>query len=421
MNRILSLILSIVAAVAATAQTFETQSISMQPGYTHQVFFDFENGIPSMNGEVANNNWSLAFMNEPMSASVFLNGGNGVEVYQIDGLSPVDFDSIIDTTGYASAFTRLYPDYTTWEGDPFTSNATGFPDYGWGDYDMVTHVVTGDQVYLLKAIDETFYKFTLIDRASGEWRFRYSTLDNAIDVTDSIDGGASSDLITYYDLQNQVSLDREPDQTDWDITFTRYLTTLNPGVYYPVSGVLANMGVEVAEARNIAPADATLDTADLNPVVNEIGDDWKNFNMTTFQWELPDSLSYFVRSQEGDVYHLYFTSFEGTSTGDLSFEYAKVEDANTSITDRGLDLATFAAMPNPTTGRTDIVLDAADAIDDGRLTVSTSTGQIVLDRPTGDVRGLTAVSIETADWAPGIYFVSVRGARGTSTLQLSVR
>jgi hypothetical protein len=52
--------------------------------------------------------------------------------------------------------------------------------------------------------------------------------------------------------------------------------------------------------------------------------DWKPFNMTNFICEIVDSLVYFVKPGNGDVYKLYFTGFDGSTTGIISFVKEKL-------------------------------------------------------------------------------------------------
>ena len=76
-------------------------------------------------------------------------------------------------------------------------------------------------------------------------------------------------------IDNQSIFDREPNKNNWDLTFTKYITDYpfqGSFVPYSVTGVLANIGVEVARAENVtSPSSYTnFNNHTFNTAINSI-------------------------------------------------------------------------------------------------------------------------------------------------------
>jgi hypothetical protein len=106
--------------------------------------------------------------------------------------------------------------------------------------------------------------------------------------------------------------------------------------------------------------------------ISTIGSDWKSFNMTTFTYDIADSLSFFVSSNEGGVYHLIFTDFSGSSTGDLSFTQSPANAVGTE----NIEAPSIKMYPNPSSGTTTIALESGH--NGWELKLSDLSGKILL-------------------------------------------
>ena len=71
---IISYSLLLIFSFSAAAQS---QTVSMQPSYSHQIFYSMENGEIS---NIDNTDWDLAFSTGSMSSSIRINGGMGAEL-----------------------------------------------------------------------------------------------------------------------------------------------------------------------------------------------------------------------------------------------------------------------------------------------------------------------------------------------------
>lgn len=325
--------------VAGSAIAQVTDTISINPGYTHQVYYSMENGE---SGKSLNNHWDLQFATDAFSASIRVNGGEGTQLYRLQNGDTSQWISV-DTSGMAP----LYNSDTSWEEGAFNAEATGHPDYGWGFYIGSGNLV-GKEIFALRLTDGTFRKIWVqrLDFGITYW-IRIANLDNTGDTTFSV---SKSDFMGknffYYSVAAHAELDLEPDGNQWDIVFRRYLSPVAPNFYYPVIGALNNYDSYSSEARGVDvnqvdPVDFPLDSAN----ISVIGYDWKAFNMDSLKWVIEDSLIYFVSDVNGSLYKLLFLEFGGSASGNIIFQKTEIISTQTEDVLHELQVKIF---PNPT-------------------------------------------------------------------------
>ncbi len=335
-----------IALLSSFAQTDEI--VSMGSGYANQSFYSLENGEVS---NVSNTDWDIAFMSDAFNSSILVNDNIGTSLYLYGG--NVANWNAVDTTGMI--WTPLYNSETKWEEGAFIQLASETDpfDYGWGSYNIITHLVTGNKIFILELGDGSFKKVVIESLDLGTYSFKYADLDGENEVNESISGSDYSEKnFWYYSIQDEMVIDREPVSESWDITFTRYTSEIFPGANYTVAGALQNIGLQASEARGVEVDDALWTDYAFEDDINIIGSDWKFFNMAIFEYVIEDSLSYFVQDQTGNVWHLIFTDFGGSATGNISFTKEMV-----SATGLDEDFAVdFAVFPNPASEQLNVVV-----------------------------------------------------------------
>lgn len=313
---------SLIFATNLKANTFMTaDSVLTGPQYATDIFYSMKNGQVATADRM---NWDIAFHTPLFSATILTNGAAGVNLYTYPSGDTNSWNAI-DTTGL-STWVPLYDHPDEWENGAFNRNQLGHPDYGWGKYNPITHEVIGDSLYIIKLRDGSFKKLWIVKRGyiNGQPEYtyviKYADLDNANEQLFTLNTTPYLDKnFVYYSLQTNELLDREPASETYDIIFTKYMSIQPNGMPYPTTGVLNNFNVAANRFEGV-----TLDfndywAAPLDTAKSPIGWDWKTFNMGTFQWTVEDSLLYFVQDLDGDIYKLYFTRFEGSSTGKVVF------------------------------------------------------------------------------------------------------
>ncbi len=295
-----------------------SDSISMGAGYADEVYYSLENGIVKTSPR---SSWDIAFSTDPMSSTVLINEGYGVELYAYPLGDHTAWDAI-DTSGI-SEWPSLYNADTSWYFGAFDRNETGHPDYGWGVYNTQTHDVVGDSLFIIKSSDGSLKKIFIEKRAAmtNSFSIQYGSIDETGESREISCGQYSAKNFIYFSLSSGEVLDIEPETSSWDLLFTKYHDESIP---YIVTGVLTNTEIETAEIRNTDPGLADPATAVFSDHISIIGSDWKTFDMGSFKYLIEPDLCYFVKKGE-ETYKITFTGTDGSTSGKIVFDKEKLD------------------------------------------------------------------------------------------------
>jgi hypothetical protein len=327
MNRILNFItavLFVVLAVSCEKETdtlvTRTESLSLGANYTNDIYYRLSDGLVS---SAQRTNWDIAFIVSAREAAILTNGASGVILKAYPAPAGWTWTTPVDTTGY-SKWPVLYNSDTTWTEGAFNMNATGHPNYGWGIYDMTTHNLTGALPYIIKTMNGSFKKIWIEKKLSVDqkYSFRYADLNGANEQAVNLSLAGKNKNFIYYSLDNKTELDREPDKASWDIVFTKYI---DKSISYSVTGVLQNIGVTAQESTDTDPQSKNMPSSGYQTNISVIGSDWKTVNMSTYQYTIDESRVFYVKDQNDKIFRIRFKTFEGASTGNLSFDITTVK------------------------------------------------------------------------------------------------
>ncbi|MCK4749904.1 MAG: T9SS type A sorting domain-containing protein, partial [Bacteroidales bacterium] len=309
----------------------------------------------------------------------------------------------LDTTGMV--WTPMYNSIETFDEGAFSANATGHPDYGWGTYNMSTHNITGDSLFVIKTVAGTYKKLAIIMRGSmaNTWEFKYANLDSTDEQSVLLNSGDyNTKNFVYYSVDNNEIVDREPAAVAWDLLFTKYYDYTIP---YEVSGVLTNedhvLAQEVKDDGLKSTSGIFEDTA-FTSCASIIGSDWKSFNMGTFTYDVDSTIVYFLKTMgetDSAYYKLYFTAFDYT-VGKYSF----IQEKLSLVTLRSPEMIQILKVyPNPASDHINVLFDhtgetAIQIIDMTGRTVSSTIHR---------AGGFTNLSLDIAQLKPGLFFLKV--------------
>jgi len=297
--------------------TLVTKSIDLSMGatYANDVYYRLSDGLTT---QVPRTNWDIAFSVPAREAAILINSTSGVVLKAFPVAEGWLWETPIDTAGYYT-WTSLTNSDTTWTEGAFNANATGHPNYGWGIYNEMTHNLTGSSLYIIKTRNGSFKKIWIENKQSADqkYTFRCADLDGSMEMSHTINCAGKTNNFVYYSIDTQAEVVREPATDKWDLLFTKYIDNT---IHYTVTGVLQNSGVKALESTDIDPASTSFPSTGFNTAISTIGSDWKTFDMDTFVYNIDDTRVFFVKDQDGKIYRIRFTSFEGSSTGDLSFD-----------------------------------------------------------------------------------------------------
>lgn len=398
------------------SQTIDT--VSTSGGYANDNYYQLSSGAEF---SVVRNNWDLAFACSGLggqSSTIRINGGTGTKLYLYS--NNINDWTTVDTNGFDWNQNQLFNSDTSWTVGAFNSLPSGGSyDLGWGTYNIITHLINGDRIFILTLSNGTYKKLIVEGLSSGIYNIKYADLDGNNEITDQVTKSTyTGQNFGYYSLQNQTALNRETVSTDWDLVFTKYITMLAPNTPYAVTGVLANANVKVAQINNVPDVNNIPYTSQTySNYINTIGYDWKTFNMTTFQYEIEDSLVYFVEDQVGDIYKVIFTGFGGSSNGNYIFskEFVGTVGINEDVKNNII----LNAYPNPATDVVNITFNAQS--NSTQLSIVDLTGKQVVNEQINVGEGLNQHQISVSNLTKGIYFLKLVSGNHSSTQKLIIR
>lgn len=406
-----ALIISFIFLFSLSSRSLHAQvehQVSVGAGYANEVFFSLKNGVVKT---TPRNSWDIAFYAQTFSAGIITNSGAGVELYVYPKAANDGWDAF-DTTGMTS-WTPLYNDVTQWEEGAFNRNALGHPDYGWGIYNMMSHSLFGDSLFLIKTVDGLYRKLNIIKKISTEntYIFRYANLDDSNDHTDTLYVNPYKDrLFMAYSFATGI-VDREPLLADWDLLFTRYHAMVQ-NTPYPVVGVLSKPQIRIAQAEKVAPDFVDFASLEFLEQADVIGHDWKTINMGTMQWDIPDSLAYFITAEDGAVYKIVFEDFSGSSSGTTTFTQQLLKPSSTNFT----KINDVKVYPNPANDL--IKIELSSFLNGAKLSLMDISGRVLIQQTlgTGLVHELPLTGL-----SKGVYLLQITDQQKMFTSKVVVK
>ncbi|MEM7084886.1 MAG: T9SS type A sorting domain-containing protein [Bacteroidota bacterium] len=391
---ILSISVSLMATLALAQET--TVNLSLGAGYENEVYYKLSDETSSMYLAA---DWDLAFLRTSIfDLGVRVNDGIGIKVYEVAD-TPAGYETV-DVTNQGS-WVELYNSDTEWKDGAFMQGSASF---GFGEYNPATNHVEGTIIFVLEYQDGTFRKL-FIEDYFGAYTFKYATWDGAnwsADITTTVSNTSNPDAIfNYYSLETDSEVIGEPNATDWDFVFRKYNTYLDPpGQYYNVTGALHNPNVTVAQNEETgAPNPNGLSYLE---AINTIGYDWKEFTGT---WVIDSDQKYYVKYEDNTVFRLYFTEFEGSSTGNLTFVFEDVSGLlGLETLSNGI---TFGMSPNPSVNKTvDIIYDLTESNSDlNQVDIYDLNGRKVFAVALSNTQGFYSNTLDLSALQSGVYVV----------------
>ncbi len=395
--------------IQSFGQTVINDSVSVGPGYVNQVYYSFKNGIV----KTINTNWDIAFQVSGIESSMMINSKN-TNLYLVT--NDTSKWSTFDTTGKISSTTILRNSDTSWKFGAFSRNSTigsgGF-NVGWGTYDPISHIITGNNIYAIKLSDGSFKKLMIEKFNKGKYYFKYANLNGSNEIMDSLSAAAyAGKNFAYYSLQTNTSLDLEPATGTWDLFFNQYQTVLPFVGAYSVVGAFTNLKRKAIKLYTLKTTTA-YNLADFKSTRDVVGYDWKSFDNVAMKWNLADSTIYFVQDSSGDVYKLTFTAFGGAANGNINFTKQKVNNLPSSLFE---SINQDAAIVYPNLANTSIQVNMPIS-KHATIQIYDMSGKTVYRAPKEmATEGTKTISVE--QFQNGIYILqlSIEGEKAMSNL-----
>lgn len=412
MNKIFTVLLISLFAFGAIAQT--NVEVITGASYVDDVYYSFNDGSVVT---TPRNNWDIAFAPDNFNVSILANNGYGVELYTYPNGAIADWASL-DTTGL-STWAPMYNSTEDLYDGAFLRNMdyeNAF-DQGWGVYNMATHIIEGDSLFVIKTVAGDYKKLAIVEAnpnsTANTWSFKFANLDGSEEQVVDFGADQYKDMnYVHYSIGNNEFLSREPNSTEWQLLFTKYFDYSIP---YYVSGVQVNSEyVTVQQIDGVNQADfEDYVEADFNSNLSEIGSDWKEFDMASFTYTVEEQRVYFTKvmnetATDSTYWKLYFTAFGGSSDGVYSFTQ---KDLTSGTYVRDLEGVTlFELFPNPAKEQLHLITDLQSEMS---VYIYDISGKMVHHQIIA--QGFNHEQISIRDLESGIYSLSISTDKGTTS------
>lgn len=415
MKKISIILFSLFLINNVQAQCSVTDSTSMGSGTANDVYYSLKNGVVKT---ISNKNWHLAFSvmrsqfpgNPSTGVAVRLNSaGNNMKLVKLPATqNPANWRNI-DTTGLY-ALPELIDSDSTWFSTAFTkgySSADPF-NFIWGTYNMSSKHVDGTNVFIMYNKADNIYKKVFIKQVSYDtmWNVVVSNLDNTDSNFVQIRKNAYPNrMFVYYNAVTNEVLDREPDNNSWDLVWTKFTTfavsTQGSGLF-PLSGVLSNLGVQVAKnvGKKCDQVWLINKTANVNPKISLIGGDWK-LHLGGGVYAIADTFVYFITSNNV-TYKLTFKGFTGGTQGKSTFNLYEATLSTNELSNHPM----IKLVPNPVNGVSEILTEAQVQ----KITIQNIHGQVIYENSNSN-------QFDVSNKASGIYIMTVQTDKGLSKIK----
>lgn len=418
------IILSILCGCALSslhAQSIITDTVSAGAQYASQVWYSLENGTKT---GVPKAGWDIAFRTDAtMTVSIFINDGAGTELWKYPGDTAAW--NALDTAGI-DTWDQAFNSESEWETGAFNAvpGSSQF-DYGWGEYDMNTHNVNGNAIFVIRLSDGSYRKIWIEKLDLGStYTFKYADLDGANEQEVTLEkSDYANKNFGYYSLQNNQALDPEPDSGDWDLLFTQYTSFIPAGqdvIPYVVTGVLSNNGVSSAKVTHVDAASYTdYESQVLDEVKNGIGYDWKDYDMAANAYVVADSTVFFVQDKNEAIWKLVFTGFGGSADGNFIFSKEKL--TTTAIQDATGDIGSMAVYPNPVSNENLTVAFGLKENRPARLYIYDYSGRCVFHKNVNARQGMNRETFSMQSLTAGIYLLTLEAGSQKASQKIVIR
>ncbi|MFT5725344.1 MAG: hypothetical protein ACI9JN_002469, partial [Bacteroidia bacterium] len=293
------------------------------------------------------------------------------------------------------------------------AKGNGF-DLGWGIYNVQTHIITGDSVFLLQLADQSYKKIYINSLETGTYTFTYADIDGSNEEKKEVGkDDMKGQNFGFYSITNGSVVTREPVTEAWDLVFTEYIIPIptGPGQFqnYPVTGIKVNKGIEVAQRDGIAVTSDDTTNLTWGTNISEIGSDWKSYNRTSMQYEYAQDRTYFVRLSGGSVWKIFFTAYVGGPVGSFYYTLEKIE---TGAGINKLEENLIAIYPNPASNQ-EVNISLKQTIQLKQVTVYNGAMEMIATQ--------NEATINTANYAAGLYFIGIETTQGSTVKKLIIK
>lgn len=403
---------ALLASMFASSLTASEVEINLTKGYANDVWYSFTNGVVKSEPK---DNWDMAFQ-IGQKGGILINEQKGVQLWAVPNSTEESWTGAIDTVGMSENWELLHNSLDTWDIGAFNCDKDGFEndgDFGWGAYNMSTHAITGNKIFVMQTASKEFKRVMIESLLSKIYTFKIANFDGTNEKSYEVNkADFPTKNYTYFSIETGTTIDREPESKAWDLVMGKYIdlvvTTFGDKQPYGVTGIRTNKNARVAElfANDAYSLTApTITTENYKTSITTIGSDWKTFDMTNMVYNVDYQRAYFVTydsiSAESNIIHkIIFKTFDGTSTGKFTFD---LNPATSSVNETNIDNS-FKIFPTEISNSEMIQISSDGKIENAIAELSNVNGEIVLTKAlnTSDAK------LQINNISAGMYFLNIK-------------
>ncbi len=288
----------------------QTATFAMGENYENQLWFEFSTQNTWSNPFGL---WDIGFSCNENNQIIINSGRHGS--YGVVYFDNTDFKDI----------TTIDQSRETWHYDNPNGAVDSLAFSNWCSYSSQGKAIGKNRLYILNRGADSlgnkkFIKLKIVGREGGVYHFQWSLLEDAIPTNDIYLRINPNYNYVYFNFSLEKEVYNEPvSNNSWDILFTTYKEEVKDDVtqkYFPyvLRGVLTNPNkVRVCEINNKIAFEAI----DLNfaksqkfsPFKNEIGYDWKLWNLSANKYTVDQNKIYIIQDTKENYFKLKFIDF----------------------------------------------------------------------------------------------------------------
>ena len=260
-----------------------------------------------------NNDWDIAFSCSEASRIVRLNSSK--------------FMSVANTT-FVEFSEDLSEEYISSLDFAYEYDSGLDDEYSIGDVGYGSNLLIMNLGYDLEDNELGHYRLMVDSVDNNGYYIRYSDLQLTFDSVVYVSRNDEREWIHFSMLNHEV-IELEPMIGEWDVLFTRYTVLIDEETNYQVVGVLSPpTGTMVSENSKFSFDEVKIadwDTLSFTGLWNEIGYDWKVYDMDEGEYTVDTERSYAVKCPDGREFVIRFLDFydEMGNLGTITFESAE--------------------------------------------------------------------------------------------------
>ncbi|MCD6067975.1 MAG: hypothetical protein K0S33_2801 [Bacteroidetes bacterium] len=292
-----------------------TSQVDMGNDYKTQIYYSLPgNNIVATHIKT---DWDLAFESATGGYHIKLNSAKWMACYRTTKTDFATVTAVSDTTGHTN--TVLY--------DVPSGNLDSTAVNDWQSHSFVYIVNRG---FTPAGSTIGYKKVQFLSADANSYTFKYASLNGSNEQTVTVNRQTAKNFTCFSMNTNAVANNIEPDRENYDLLFGQFTHIYPDGMPYLVVGMLTNPHkVRSARFTDMDFANIQLSDTISHPLVsniNNIGFDWKTFNLTTGVYTVDPTFSYIIKTVDGSYYKLHFIGFYSTTglKGSPKFEFQKL-------------------------------------------------------------------------------------------------